>query len=89
MVFKNFVQCFPFETGGHLLKKHMKRKSRGVSPAFSQIWSVISVVNLVLIWYTENGRRDDGYGNRGGRIVEGCLMFELSDHYMKRVRETL
>ena len=49
----------------------------------------ISVVNLVLIWYTENGRRDDGYGNRGGRIVEGCLMFELSDHYMKRVRETL
>ena len=59
------------------------------TPAFSQIWSVISVVNLVLIWYTENGRRDDGYGNRGGRIVEGCLMFELSDHYMKRVRETL
>ena len=26
---------------------------------------------------------------RGGRIVEGRLMFELSDHYMKRVRETL
>ena len=26
---------------------------------------------------------------RGGRIVEGRLMFELSNHYMKRARETL
>jgi hypothetical protein len=33
MVFKNFVQCFPFETGGHLLKKHIKSKSRGI-PCF-------------------------------------------------------
>ena len=31
--FQNFVQCFPFETGGHLLKKHIKSKSRGI-PCF-------------------------------------------------------
>ena len=27
--------------------------------------------------------------DRGERIVEGCLMFELSDYRMKRVMETL
>ena len=45
-------------------KKAHEKDEQGASPAFSQIRSVISVVNLVVIWYTENDRRYGGHGNK-------------------------
>ncbi len=45
-------------------KKAHEKDEQGASPAFSQIRSVISVVNFVLIWYAENGRRHGGHGNK-------------------------
>ena len=62
--FQKFRAMFSLRNRRTSYEKAHEKEKQGVSPAFSQIWSVISVVNLALIWYTENNRRDGGHGNK-------------------------
>lgn len=60
-------------------EKTHEKDEQGASPAFSQIWSVISVVNLALIWYTENDRRDGGMETNDSKMLTSGMVDILGD----------